>query len=128
VAVSTASRRPAWDGVRSTSRIGASPLGGSDAGAPEGETHAIDPRKELVVHPAAGELPPWQLAQWASRMGATSTSNTGVSVGSARSAEHAALSNSREAIDHVHLTRSAPHSGRTGRLTGALPVSEKTES
>jgi hypothetical protein len=38
--------------------MGAIPLGGSDAGAPEGETHPITPRKDIVLHPAAGDVPP----------------------------------------------------------------------
>jgi hypothetical protein len=112
----------------STERIGAVLVGGSEAGALDGETHAMAPRKELVVHPAAGELPLWQLAQWVARMGATSWSKTGVNVGSGRSDEHPPLSHTSMTMGPVHLTKSAAYWGRIGRLTGGLPVSATIES
>jgi hypothetical protein len=87
----------------STARIGASGLEGSDAGAPEGDTHAIAARNELVAHPAAGESPPWQLAQWAARMGATFWSKTGVSTGVARSDEHAPVQKRTDVMPHLQL-------------------------
>ena len=108
--------------------MGAAPPDGSEAGAPDGETHAIASRKELVVHPAAGELPPWHLAQWAARMGATSTSKTGVGAERGRSDEHAPVSQTTPKIGQVHRTARAIHSGRMGRLVGGLPVSATIES
>jgi hypothetical protein len=38
--------------------MGAMPLGGSEAGAPDGDTQPIAPRNEVVLHPAAGDVPP----------------------------------------------------------------------
>ena len=81
-----------------------------------------------MLHPAAGELPLWQLAQWAARSGATSWSNTGACVGSARSAEHAHVQATTDATAHLHLIATTTGYGRTGRLRGALAVSAKMES
>jgi hypothetical protein len=58
VAASAASRRPLWDAVASTARMGAVPLGGSEAGAPDGDTQPIAPRNDDALHPAAGNVPP----------------------------------------------------------------------
>jgi hypothetical protein len=57
-------------------RIGAV-AGGSAAGAPDGSTQAIVERNDVTAHPAAGDVVPWQAAQCASRIGATSVSKTG---------------------------------------------------
>ena len=43
--------------------MGAALLDGSDAGAPDGETQPMTPRNDVVLQPAAGADPPWQLVQ-----------------------------------------------------------------
>jgi hypothetical protein len=67
-------------------RIGAVD-GGSAAAAPDGCTHAIVDRNDVTVHPAAGDAPPWQDAQRAAKMGATSVSKTGGAGGKDRPSE-----------------------------------------
>ena len=54
--------------------MGAASSGGSVAGAFDGATHAIAPRNDVALHPAAGFVSPWHETQCAWRMGATSTS------------------------------------------------------
>jgi hypothetical protein len=71
----------------SAARIGAELVGGNAAGAPDGATHAIVERNEATDHPAAGDAGPWQEAQCAWRIGATSTSKTGGGVVVDRSTE-----------------------------------------
>jgi hypothetical protein len=62
--------------------MGAALEAGSVAGEPDGCTHAIAPRNEVTLHPAAGVAWPWHDAQDWSRMGATSVSKTGGTGGS----------------------------------------------
>lgn len=61
-------------------------------------------------------------------MGATFWSNTGGNVGRARSAEHPELHRATDTTAHFQCIAPTTYSGRTGRLTGALPVSAKMES
>jgi hypothetical protein len=65
---------------------------GRAAGAPDGCMHAIVERNEVTAHPAAGDVAPWQDAQCASRIGATSVSKTGGAGGLVRSSEQPARS------------------------------------
>ncbi len=73
VVCSASLSRPTCGAVARADRMGALSLGGSVAGTFEG-THAIAPRKDVALHPAAGFVSPWHSTQWAWRMGATSTS------------------------------------------------------
>ena len=125
--VCEALKNPLWEGVLRTARMGASALDGRDAGAPDGDTHAITSRKDAVDQPAAGDVPPWQLEHCADRIGATSTSNTGGEGIVARSDEHATADVRSHATVHQGLLMRR-YWGRTGKLTGALFVSAKTES
>jgi hypothetical protein len=43
--------------------MGARVFGGSVAGAFEGVTHAITPRNDVALHPAAGFVSPWHPTQ-----------------------------------------------------------------
>jgi hypothetical protein len=61
-------------------------------------------------------------------MGATFWSNTGGSAGRARSAEHPQLHRATDTRAQLRRIAATTYWGRTGRLTGALPVSAKMES
>jgi len=108
--------------------MGARSLDGSDAGAPEGDTHAMAFRKDVDDHPAAGDEPLWHSAHAAARIGATSMSNTGRGGATWRSEEHAPVHARTDAAAQLVRHARDTYVGRTGRLTGALPVSEKIES
>jgi hypothetical protein len=108
--------------------MGATSSGGSEAGAPEGDTHAMTARKESVDHPAAGEDPPWHSAQAWRNIGATSVSNTGANAGAARSDEHPVINARIDATPQPTRPERDTYCGRVGKLAGALPVSEKIES
>lgn len=59
---STLLNRPTWGAVCSAARMGASSSGGNVAGTFVG-THAITPRKDVPIQPAAGFVSPWQETQ-----------------------------------------------------------------
>jgi hypothetical protein len=65
---------PTCGAASSAVTIGARGFDGNVAGAAEDDTHAIVPRKEVALHPAAGVVSPWQATHRARRMGATSVS------------------------------------------------------
>jgi hypothetical protein len=107
VARSAASRKPRCESVSRTLKIGARGLAGKVTGIPDGSTHAMAPRNDVALHPAAGDDPPWQRTQCACRIGATSVSKTGAD-GSSRSTEHPSKSGDEAAESVAMSLRAVP--------------------